>query len=113
VFKVNPKTGALSVLHGFTAGADGAAPLDALIYNNGTLFGTTWGGGGTGCEGGGCGTVFSVNPKTHVETVLHRFSGGADGGNPYAGLAYQDGSFFGTTSSGGASNYGTVFKLTP
>jgi len=44
------------------------------------------------------------------ETVLYRFTGGADGGDPQAGVI-QDaaGNSYGTTFSGGA--VGVVFKL--
>jgi len=43
-------------------------------------------------------------------TTLYNFTGGADGGNPIAGLlAGPNGSFYGTTSE----NFGTVFQLSP
>ena len=38
----------------------------------------------------------------------------SDGANPGAGLVQaSDGNFYGTTGSGGAGNWGTVFKITP
>ena len=44
-------------------------------------------------------------------TVLHNFTGGLDGGSPYAGLsAGRGGTLYGTTSAGGRG-YGTVFEL--
>ncbi len=47
-------------------------------------------------------------------TVLHKFTGGADGGNPVARLLRdKSGNLYGTTVFGGAFNYGTVFKLDP
>jgi uncharacterized repeat protein (TIGR03803 family) len=52
--------------------------------------------------------------SAHAQTlsILHTFTGGGDGGRPYAGLTIdQAGNFYGTTSAGGAG-YGTVFKLT-
>jgi uncharacterized repeat protein (TIGR03803 family) len=50
--------------------------------------------------------------KTGDETVLHSFWG-EDGENPRAGLVLDaQGTFYGTTDGGGASDVGTVFKLT-
>src|SRR3989442_831738 len=41
-------------------------------------------------------------------------SGGSDGADPNAGLiADASGNLYGTTNSGGANGYGTVFKVTP
>jgi len=54
-----------------------------------------------------------------LETVLYSFTGGADGGNPYASLLAYGGALYGTTSSFGGSGFnrapgnGTVFKLAP
>jgi uncharacterized repeat protein (TIGR03803 family) len=46
-------------------------------------------------------------------TILHAFGIGADGIGPNAALVQAtDGNFYGTTVSGGASNSGTVFKMT-
>ncbi|MGA8299041.1 MAG: choice-of-anchor tandem repeat GloVer-containing protein [Terriglobales bacterium] len=48
------------------------------------------------------------------EKVLYTFTGGLDGGQPYAGLiSDQSGNFYGVTESGGAYNKGTVFELSP
>ena len=46
-------------------------------------------------------------------TMLYSFTGGSDGANPCAGLTQgADGKLYGTTFSGGANGYGTVFKMT-
>ena len=67
---------------------------------------------------------FSVSSGSRpVETILHSFTGcasnsncnslPADGSSPAAGLIKgSDGNFYGTTSSGGSLNEGTVFKIT-
>ncbi len=48
------------------------------------------------------------------ETVLHSFSGGIDGHQPYAGLIQgTDGALYGTTFSGGSENAGIIFKVMP
>jgi uncharacterized repeat protein (TIGR03803 family) len=45
-------------------------------------------------------------------TVLHNFTGGGDGAYPYAGLTMdRAGNLYGTTSMGGAEDYGEVFRL--
>jgi len=96
---------------------------------NGSLYGTTYGGGLPGCGGAGCGTVYNLRPPVHFcsaiscpwnATVLYRFSAGSDGGNPYAGSVTFDaaGNIYGTTLHGGGSGRcilgcGTVYQLTP
>jgi uncharacterized repeat protein (TIGR03803 family) len=111
VFKVT-KAGKETVLHSF-AGPEGALPQAGLIRDaNGNLYGVASAAGGTGCGGGGCGTVFKVNSKGK-ETTLYHFLGGADGAGPVASL-FMDakGNLYGTTTAGGgATNAGTVFKV--
>ena len=118
VFKLSP-SGNETVLYSFTRGADGYAPQAGLIQDKaGNLYGTTTHGGhqSSACNIAGdstCGVVFKVSP-TGTETVLYSFTGGADGGNPAAGLV-QDaaGNLYGTTYGGGASGNGVVFKVSP
>jgi uncharacterized repeat protein (TIGR03803 family) len=54
--------------------------------------------------------VASQPAQAQTFTVLYAFTGGADGGYPYAGLIQDaSGDLYGTTEGGGASGYGTVF----
>ena len=47
-----------------------------------------------------------------IFTNLYSFTGTNDGANPYAGLVQgSDGNLYGTTSSGGTNNLGTVFRI--
>jgi uncharacterized repeat protein (TIGR03803 family) len=65
VFELSPIMGGWRVteLHAFTGGADGAhADVGLAIDASGTLYGTTYAGGGTGCGGEGCGVVFQIKP---------------------------------------------------
>jgi uncharacterized repeat protein (TIGR03803 family) len=117
VFALNPSTGAETVVHSFAGAPDGALPRAALVNVSGTLYGTTFSGGsGTACSihgVAGCGTVFTINSATGVETVVYSFTGGTDGADPQAPLIDIDGLLYGTALNGGTLGYGTVFKLTP
>ena len=107
VFEITP-SGTESVLFSFPAGS--SDPYTGLIQgSDGNFYGTT-GAGGTNDDG----TVFKITPSG-TETVLHAFAkSGSDGETPYAGLIQgSDGNFYGTTYFGGASGFGTVFKVTP
>jgi uncharacterized repeat protein (TIGR03803 family) len=100
----------LKVLYSFAGQPDGAAPHAGLVRDKaGNFYGTTLYGGAFNF-----GTVFEVN-SSGTETILYSFTGSpGDGAYPYAGLIRDAaGNFYGTTSYGGASNHGTVFKLTP
>ena len=106
VFKLDT-AGKEKVLHKFTGGADGAIPQASLVLDTaGNLYGTTTAGGVLNL-----GTVFKLDANG-AETVLHSFTGGADGKSPYASLVLDpSGNLYGTTTGGGASNLGTVFKI--
>jgi uncharacterized repeat protein (TIGR03803 family) len=55
----------------------------------------------------------SVTYTTGTLDLLHSFTGGPDGANPYGGLTMDaSGNLYGTASRGGAHNGGTAFKLT-
>jgi uncharacterized repeat protein (TIGR03803 family) len=117
-FMVDP-SGNETVLHNFNgAGGDGGDVIGGLIRDSaGNLYGTTQGGGISGCVPGlniGCGTIYEINPSGD-ETVLFKFPyPPTDGEWPGDEHLVRDhaGNFYGT-SQGGASNpsYGKVFKL--
>jgi uncharacterized repeat protein (TIGR03803 family) len=113
VFKL-ASNGKLKVLHTFTGGSDGASPLALVRDAAGNLFGTANSGGDADCTVGGvlgCGVVFKLDAKDKL-TVLHTFTGGVDGGSPNTGLALDAaGNLYGTTTVGGISGKGVVFKL--
>ncbi len=108
MFKIDPTTGAESVVYAFAGGSDGQSPASTLLSASGALFGTTPGGTSTSF-----GTVFKVELATGAETVLHAFAGAGAGRSPYAGLIEVGGKLYGTTAGGGTSGLGTVFKIAP
>lgn len=123
VFKL-AKNGKLTVLYSFRGGSDGAAPFASLIMDKaGNLYGTTYVGGDLHCtlfNLPGCGVVFKLDPAGK-ETVLHAFTGGADGAFPGAGGAglVEDaaGNLYGAAPSAGdltcfaPYGCGTIFKV--
>jgi len=113
VFSVDPNTGVETVLHSFGGGSDGAYVLAGVISVKGILYGTTFDGGtGCGTGSGGCGIVFSVDPATGAETVLHTFGISAyDGEWPDAGVIALKSKLYGTTREGGYYGDGTIFSL--
>jgi uncharacterized repeat protein (TIGR03803 family) len=118
VFKLNPD-GKKTVLYSFT-GVDGNSPNDVIPDDYGNLYGTTYAGGTGQCQsefGTGCGTVFRLDMMGN-ETVLHSFTGGADGAFPFAGVILDaQGNLYGTAANGGdvsscnGSGCGVVFRL--
>lgn len=116
----------VSPLYSFQGGSDGQYPrAKPVLGPDGTLYGVTLDGGDAGCgEGDGCGTVYNLRPAASAcksalcpwtETVLHRFTGSADGASPlYVTLIFDAaGNLYGTATSYGSGGDGVVFEMTP
>jgi uncharacterized repeat protein (TIGR03803 family) len=105
-------------------GNDGMWPEAGPLVRDraGNLYGTTYFGGTYQSCNGSCGVVFKIDPAGN-ETVLHNFTGGKDGGTPFAGLIMDKaGNLYGTAQTGGdhkctlwngAGGCGVVFEITP
>ena len=106
VFEIVHGSSVITTLAMFNA-ATGINPFAGLtLDSSGNLFGTTETAGL-----GGKGTVFEILQGTTVITPLSSFNG-ANGANPYAGVTLDSsGNLFGTTSAGGANNFGAVFEI--
>lgn len=104
-----------TVLYSFSGGAaDGCGPTSLIQASDGNLYGTTAGGGKVGPDGYYCGTVFKITPNGTNETVLYSFAGGtSDGCTPTSVIQARDGNLYGVTDTGGTSDDGAVFMLTP
>src|SRR6202162_4138369 len=128
VFMVTP-SGVDTVLYSFGSSfADGQGPSGALVQaGDGNFYGTTASGGSTASSGSansncesanvdsgysGCGTIYKITPKG-IATVLYSFGSTPEDGTVPTGALLQasDGNLYGTTTTGGAANEGTVFKL--
>lgn len=102
------------VLHSFRGTPDGALPYGPLVAVGNRLLGLTEF-GGRSCVGGGiagCGTVFSVTPSGKFR-LLYRFKGQLDGAFPLGGLVVAKSGIYGTTTSGGSNDNGTIFQEIP
>jgi uncharacterized repeat protein (TIGR03803 family) len=113
-------------LYGSTTGtifrlATDGSPERVATLNQGTLygdlvqdaagnfFGTSFAGGASGL-----GSIFRSNPAGELELLVNFTGNGATnkGRFPLAGVIKgSDGNYYGTTSAGGASDNGTVFKM--
>lgn len=125
VFKLSPK-GKETVLHSFQGGLfnkNPKGPQGALLLDKaGNLYGTTISGGDSSCATQGnvyCGTVFKL-AKNGKLTILHSFTGKADGAGPSGSLIMDGaGNLYGTAFTGGdlectlgaRPGCGVVFKL--
>jgi uncharacterized repeat protein (TIGR03803 family) len=126
VFQLSPQSDgswAETALYAFcslSGCADGEGPIGPLVRDSsGNLYGETFlGGTYRNCNGDACGVVFKLD-TTGKETVLHSFTGGADGAFPSGGLIIDtSGNLYGVTQEGGAKCFtsytcGVVFKITP
>jgi uncharacterized repeat protein (TIGR03803 family) len=112
-----------SPLYEFQGGVNDAANPEArmVFAPNGVLYGTTDGGGLQNC-GTDCGTVFQLTPPPTFcrnalcpwdETVIYRFPGGQDSGDPSYGplVVDQAGNLYGSSINGGLGGYGDIFEL--
>ncbi len=110
VFRVNTDGSGYTNLHSFAGyPSDGSGPPGSLTLDGSTLYGMTQAGGAATTK---VGMVFKMNTDGSSYTNLHSFVGGAgDGATPLGSLTLANGSLYGMTSVGGASNYGVVFHM--
>ena len=97
------------VLHSFSSipgGGPQSGPYASVTLNGTTIFGTTFGSGGSGNSG----IVFSMNTDGSGYQVIHDFAG--TGGPGLRGYVTPIGStLYSTTSLGGTNKTGSVFRV--
>ncbi len=112
IFKFDPAANggtfiSVAEFSGTNGTSPGAAPDAALVDAGGGILWSTTERGGTS----DLGTVFKFNTGTSGISTVVNFAG-ANGQNPKGRLHHDGlGFFYGTTSGGGTSNQGTVFKV--
>jgi uncharacterized repeat protein (TIGR03803 family) len=123
IYQLSDKTGdwVLTMLYQFKAGQDGGLPYGGVTRDSaGNLFATASAAGLGICPGPhpeipGCGTVVKlarVGQEAWGESTIYSFPYLNDGLNSHAGLVEDsEGNLYGTTTTGGAHNHGTVFKV--
>lgn len=119
-----------ATLHVFKGGvSDGSNPeayggSNLVVASDGTLYGVTDSGGGTGCGGGGCGVLFQLSPPAvaggdWTETILHSFINGTDGAGPsFAPAIGSNGVLYGVAGGGAGTacngmGCGVVYQYVP
>ena len=110
VFRISP-SGLETNLYSFAGfPKDGALPLGGLVRgSDGNFYGTTFDGGISTV-----GTVFRISPEGNYTNLYSFGNSPNDGQYPEAGLMLaSDGNFYGTTTAGGTSSNGTVFRISP
>jgi uncharacterized repeat protein (TIGR03803 family) len=104
-----------TVLHNLN-GTDAVGPWGGVTLDAaGNVFGPAVEGGGSGCDGYGCGSVFELMPQgggDWIFSVLWEFGSGMNGAVPYGGVILDSSNnLYGTTTTDGPHNGGTAFKL--
>ncbi len=122
VFSFETTTNTEAVLYRFQGGADGAKPFGGVTPSGGLLYGTT-SEGGQGCvpkkgSASGCGTVYSVNPATGIETVLYAPAGKNGPVSPAGSVTFLNNTLYANSAFGGTpceksprAFCGTIFSV--
>jgi len=105
--------GIFSVLYTFKNHKDGSGPLGVIIDSEDNLYGIATGGGNHQGNPYGYGTIFKLDTKTGVFSVLYNFTPKNYSGAYYAALLARDskGNLYGAPWFGGAHSSGCLFRI--
>jgi uncharacterized repeat protein (TIGR03803 family) len=106
VFKMNTDGTGFEVLNEPITFSNGRDFRTSLTLSGNTLYGTAYSGGNSDK-----GTVFMLKTDGTDYTVLKHFTGTSNDGSKPTFVTVSGSVIYGTTYSGGSSDYGTVFRL--
>lgn len=106
IYKVTT-AGVFTILHTFGAGDQN--PVERLVQaTDGNLYGAL----GAASTSGGFGGIFKIATSGSGYKILFGFTGGNNGYGPNSGLVQgSDGKLYGSTSSGGTSANGVMYRI--
>jgi uncharacterized repeat protein (TIGR03803 family) len=105
IFKIKPDgTGFLKLLD--VGGSFGANPKSSLVSDGTFFYGMTSKGGSSNL-----GSLFKIKPDGTGATKILDFTGLVNGSNPSSDLFFDGTFLYGLTNSGGANDFGTIFKI--
>lgn len=108
IFKIMPDGSGYLKLLDFAGTSNGSNPEGSLISDGTFLYGmTTYGGTNN------LGTIFKIKSDGTGYIKLLEFSGASNGSYPFGSLVSDGIFFYGMTASGGANDFGTIFKIMP
>ena len=106
IFRISP-SGVFKILYQFD-GTHGGQPVGLTLGTDGNFYGTTKQGGSDND-----GVIFKLTP-TGQFSVLHTFGSAMDAWVPQSGVVQaNDGYLYGVTPTGGASNNGAIYRISP
>lgn len=109
VYAANTNGTGFTPLYSFGLSPDGEFPESTLVLSGTNLYGTTTSGGSG--PAGTAGTVFRISTNGLGYAVMHSFTNMPDGVQPEGGLVLSGNTLYGTTSSGGAHGFGSIFAI--
>jgi uncharacterized repeat protein (TIGR03803 family) len=113
VFELAPANGGWDYrqIFAFSGNAYSGPAANLFVDAAGAIYGTTTNGGTNSF-----GTVFRLTSANGIwsQTVLHTFTGGAEGGIPMSNVVIDsNGNLFGTAAGGGAQGAGVIWEIVP
>jgi uncharacterized repeat protein (TIGR03803 family) len=109
IFRINPDGGSYTELHTLEANNWTYRPTYLTLGDDGAIYGTDYVGGNY------AGTIYKMNTSGSNFTTLYIFGSVAGEGTAPTGplMRGSDGLWYGTTSTGGNMNCGTIFRMVP